>query len=174
MWGQANSPCLFNPLPWIIPTRVGTSESTSMKPICSKDHPHACGDKAHTVPLKMVEDHPHACGDKLSHRVIFCGWHGIIPTRVGTSTLSRRPPNNQRDHPHACGDKDFAFWRKPCSMGSSPRVWGQAVFLAYLTSLFRIIPTRVGTRFSFSSVAFRCQDHPHACGDKKRRVTDNA
>ena len=51
-------------------------------------------------------------------------------------------------------------------MGSSPRVWGQAVWYAELCQSFRIIPTRVGTSEYIFQTATQGKDHPHACGDK--------
>ena len=34
--------------------------------------------------------------------------------------------------------------------------------------MFRIIPTRVGTRVFAYTNFLACEDHPHACGDKVR------
>ena len=71
---------------------------------------------------------------------------GIIPTRVGTSTLNNPRTYTTRDHPHACGDK-VSFASSPVqTVGSSPRVWGQ---------VGQVVSACIGMR-----------DHPHACGDK--------
>ena len=53
-----------------------------------------------------------------------------------------------KDHPHACGDKYIEFENGIKRRGSSPRVWGQVVFLRYGKVKKGIIPTRVGTRFA--------------------------
>ena len=50
--------------------------------------------------------------------------------------------------------------------GSSPRVWGQALFSDLKGQTSGIIPTRVGTRVITSGQEVISQDHPHACGDK--------
>ena len=73
-------------------------------------------------------------------------YSGIIPTRVGTSIAQRI---------------DY-----PMKAGSSPRVWGQAITVKQKTLVFGIIPTRVGTRVWRTNEPRRCEDHPHACGDK--------
>ena len=70
-------------------------------------------------------DHPHACGDKLKYRLFL---------------------SCPRDHPHACGDKRSPSFVIVSIRGSSPRVWGQAVWTA--NTIFGVV------------------DHPHACGDK--------
>ena len=70
---------------------------------------------------------------------------GIIPTRVGTSDCKSRTCDRVRDHPHACGDKKKKL-KNVKKVGSSPRVWGQAM------SSFSALPKN--------------GDHPHACGDK--------
>ena len=73
-----------------------------------------------------------------------------------------------KDHPHACGDKSLYLHFSRLSLGSSPRVWGQAtgtfgvapalgssprvwgqVIRTHTQYVFGgIIPTRVGTRNS--------------------------
>ena len=73
-----------------------------------------------------------------------------------------------KDHPHACGDKRCGDYSAEDVEGSSPRVWGQVVVLCRKPLFLRIIPTRVGTRKSAASRRGRHEDHPHACGDKKK------
>ena len=70
---------------------------------------------------------------------------GIIPTRVGTSRRNSVAFRFVWDHPHACGDKKSIDKIAGGTIGSSPRVWGQAVELSYSAAGFGIIPTRVGT-----------------------------
>ena len=50
--------------------------------------------------------------------------------------------------------------------GSSPRVWGQALFCISIKASVRIIPTRVGTSKIVLEENVATEDHPHACGDK--------
>ena len=45
-------------------------------------------------------------------------------------------------------------------------MWGQAGITFPLSSLQRIIPTRVGTRSEKHFLTPKATDHPHACGDK--------
>ena len=52
----------------------------------------------------------------------------------------------KKDHPHAYGDKYGKEVIAMIDKGSSPRVWGQVVFVATLVAAQRIIPTRMGTR----------------------------
>ena len=94
----------------------------------------------------------------------------IIPTRVGTSCAARFAVARRWDHPHACGDKVSTQQPLHSRKGSSPRVWGQDRRLADNRHALRIIPTRVGTRFTSLSQVIKFKDHPHACGDKTRRI----
>ena len=71
---------------------------------------------------------------------------GIIPTRVGTSTVQVSDVKEGEDHPHACGDKTNHKKHHLIKQGSSPRVWGQVKGGVKLKMEARIIPTRVGTR----------------------------
>ena len=100
--------------------------------------------------------------------VIIAGSWRIIPTRVGTSFSVRSSTISAGDHPHACGDKSEPKQLLQKTIGSSPRVWGQEkrAILNQLRS--RIIPTRVGTSSDSVFYAGKREDHPHACGDKKK------
>ena len=96
----------------------------------------------------------------------------IIPTRVGTRSGVSLATLADKDHPHACGDKIECKTTPSIVIGSSPRVWGQAGNDTLEKTGNRIIPTRVGTRttFSFGSATFK--DHPHACGDKEKNIIE--
>ena len=76
-----------------------------------------------------------------------------------------------RDHPHACGDKIFIGQFHVQPEGSSPRVWGQAPANVDCNTVFRIIPTRVGTSSLRITAMCLMKDHPHACGDKHKVYT---
>ena len=66
--------------------------------------------------------------------------------RMGTSTKSEARKLGYEDHPHAYGDKLSHIFNLSLIPGSSPRVWGQDLELILRENLFRIIPTRMGTR----------------------------
>ena len=59
------------------------------------------------------------------------------------------------------------------SKGSSPRVWGQVSFVHKAQRLYRIIPTRMGTRPPCIPRRKNPRDHPHAYGDKRVRNSDS-
>ena len=101
-------------------------------------------------------------------------WKRIIPTHVGTRALARTSTFRFADHPHACGDKlpDNIFHDR--AKGSSPRMWGQVCHFFQLLGSSGIIPTRVGTSAKAVCTSVKIQDHPHACGDKKRCLTVQA
>ena len=46
-------------------------------------------------------------------------------------------------------------------------MWGQDRFFTNFGDSLRIIPMRVGTRIYANENVMTCEDHPHACGDKK-------
>ena len=98
----------------------------------------------------------------------------IIPTRMGT-----RPPciprrKNPRDHPHAYGDKRVRNSDSFALLGSSPRVWGQGASVIRFLKGVRIIPTRMGTRYTHLRLQRVCEDHPHAYGDKTKEIKENS
>ena len=71
-----------------------------------------------------------------------------------------------RDHPHAYGDKDLHRLGAFARAGSSPRVWGQAIYWVETRIDNGIIPTRMGTSGGATSIMGAAGDHPHAYGDK--------
>ena len=133
VWGQATNYSYAFGTGWIIPTRVGTS-------------------KIKFTIFFLNQDHPHACGDKIFLTLIFYRRIGIIPTRVGTRKTVSSCRNRKQDHPHACGDKEAIPPLPLPLLGSSPRVWGQAILKLELVLCARIIPTRVGTSSSIIGI----------------------
>ena len=65
------------------------------------------------------------------------------------------------------GTRNVIFFGTGKNRGSSPCVWGQADGLLFVAMPSGIIPMRVGTRSPLSFAVAFCEDHPHACGDKK-------
>ena len=64
---------------------------------------------------------------------------------MGTRYAEKIKRKGAEDHPHACGDKLILYWTGSISVGSSPRVWGQALKSRGIDIEHGIIPTRVGT-----------------------------
>ena len=167
VWGQVKATNIDGQTIRIIPTRVGTSPVKTLPSRRLWDHPHACGDKCGGGKwyTRHVGSSPRVWGqvDGSIYRVALSG---IIPTRVGTSDKLVRGYLEEQDHPHACGDKATVLMTKQSPLGSSPRVWGQAVTVGAVAIPSGIIPTRVGTSDTYSSDTPQGRDHPHACGDK--------
>ena len=70
----------------IIPTRVGTSLSS-------------------TKPISPLKDHPHACGDKRLMIYSLMQVYGSSPRVWGQVGMFESNYVDNEDHPHACGDK---------------------------------------------------------------------
>ena len=94
----------------------------------------------------------------------------IIPMRVGTRGYQSALIKEEKDHPHACGDKTKMAILCLYLRRSSPCVWGQDCRYQVCRLLNRIIPMRVGTRTAIVQLISSLGDHPHACGDKQRRM----
>ncbi len=126
---------------------MGTSYSAHHIICQAWDHPHAYGDKTVSVcaSVRLSGSSPRVWGQdptKSGSATIT----GIIPTRMGTSDLISPIPTRKGDHPHAYGDKTTLSPSFAITLGSSPRVWGQAIKLLTLSDIAGIIPTRMGTR----------------------------
>ena len=128
MWGQASFPFALLLIPGIIPTRVGTSRQSSFSDQTQRDHPHACGDKPAIFlgRRNRLGSSPRVWGQD-SYNICHLVNPWIIPTRVGTSSRRGYQKSDSGDHPHACGDKLSGAFKISSTVGSSPRVWGQAL-----------------------------------------------
>ena len=148
---------------------MGTSCKTKKLVGDLEDHPHACGDKTlrQAGYLQRTGSSPRVWGqeirkDETNHL------YRIIPTRVGTSCNRKFHQVSGQDHPHACGDKSKIRFQSEPDTGSSPRVWGQGNISERAFLLSGIIPTRVGTSTIAVLIVCGLEDHPHACGDKRK------
>ena len=129
--------------------RVGTSVSKLLRPPLAWDHPHACGDKKAFLEKvkKAGGSSPCVWGQEVVV-ILLCDCCRIIPMRVGTRLESISMPPIPKDHPHACGDKRETHSESRENPGSSPCVWGQDYSPTAHIQFERIIPMRVGTRYS--------------------------
>ena len=90
---------------------------------------------------------------------------------MGTRETNCTSVSRIKDHPHAYGDKRNQLYIRITNQGSSPRVWGQAAVRRSDVKLYRIIPTRMGTRIITLISAEKEWDHPHAYGDKRFQLS---
>ena len=133
VWGQAWVSNSMLHCYGIIPTRVGTRTSPFHKVGMYKDHPHACGDKSlgSSNEYRYEGSSPRVWGQAVKQTAENL-LHGIIPTRVGTSTAVFDVDIAHKDHPHACGDKCHSRRERRNRQGSSPRMWGQVLLLCLI------------------------------------------
>ena len=108
VWGQAVTSVGAFRFPRIIPTRMGTRTVATVVHDCTRDHPHAYGDKkfGNCSAITCRGSSPRVWG-----QVLYAFPSGassrIIPTRMGTSFQRFKAFFKRWDHPHAYGDKHF-------------------------------------------------------------------
>ena len=146
VWGQVGLDIWYQFDSRIIPTRMGTRLPLMLLIATLEDHPHAYGDKPLSFDAAKCigGSSPRVWGQE-KIVILFSYRSGIIPTRMGTSSLSCTLVPAPQDHPHAYGDKFCNGKSMSKALGSSPRVWGQVMIFPILTNVPGIIPTRVGT-----------------------------
>ena len=129
---------------------MGTRVADYAAETAVQDHPHAYGDKVLNLSAlrPYVGSSPRVWGQEIGTLFNSRDFR-IIPTRMGTSCVIITKKGGVKDHPHAYGDKIFFCLIHTSFIGSSPRVWGQALGFYYINSGGRIIPTRMGTRLLY-------------------------
>ena len=128
VWGQVKITKKTGKNLRIIPTRMGTRNPDYPTHNGIEDHPHAYGDKLRVKGSmeQAIGSSPRVWG-QVGIPLFFYPFTGIIPTRMGTSCRKSDINKLSKDHPHAYGDKQLRTFYAPKSLGSSPRVWGQAI-----------------------------------------------
>ena len=96
-------------------------------------------------------------------------WRGcrcarIIPTHVGSTSLSGTSMSLRANHSHACGINEASCSLSLGDSESFPRMWDQLSDNVTVPAVPRIIPTHVGsTRVRNYYNTYR-PNHSHACG----------
>ncbi len=152
--GSGSSPRAWGtlgPLPYLrwpgrfIPTRVGNTSTSRMRPDGPLVHPHARGEHEEAIDESQLRcgSSPRAWGTPARAHVDVVG-NRFIPTRVGNTDADGISRARSSVHPHARGE----HWRARPSVspewGSSPRAWGTHGLCLRLGEALRFIPTRVG------------------------------
>ena len=151
-----------------IPTRVGRTRRIRSRCRGCSDHPHAGG-----------ENWSSSSGDGFRRGPSPRGWgeRGLhpersverrtIPTRVGRTQQKRTGRRWCSDHPHAGGENVSVDPPRSCSVGPSPRGWGELVEGLHRNAEGRTIPTRVGRTLRTAADMAPEADHPHAGGENR-------
>ena len=149
-----------------IPTRVGNTAGFPLFCSTGAVHPHACGEHFLRVHIQEGErgSSPRVWGTP-DNADLTALTNRFIPTRVGNTILIACAYEVNPVHPHACGEHALGNGLVWPPLGSSPRVWGTRMPLAFDTKCPRFIPTRVGNTGAAVPTALLSAVHPHACGE---------
>ena len=167
--GEGLRRCALMPLPGIIPAGAGRRLWQPFRPPFLWDHPRGCGEKPSSVTTigKQAGSSPRVRGEAPLPKVARC-LSGIIPAGAGRSKKTTSWWWCARDHPRGCGEKCRRRCRRAPTLGSSPRVRGEAGFRPGGQPGRGIIPAGAGRRKRPSCPPSALRDHPRGCGEKLR------
>ena len=163
--------CLCS-LGWITPAHAGKTRFGFPRTLSAPDHPRACGENEHEA-----STNPHCVGSpprmrgKLSSSVFACSIARITPAHAGKTVCNRRRPKDKWDHPRACGENCFLEEGTGGYKGSPPRMRGKRVNTQKRLTEVRITPAHAGKTLKDWHTGKRAEDHPRACGENPRRVS---
>ena len=96
----------------------------------------------------------------------------IIPARAGPTRPSSVVAFGNADHPRSCGANHSHKHLDRLSIGSSPLVRGQLVFVTGDFPVERIIPARAGPTVRSRISVQPSPDHPRSCGANRNVTAD--
>jgi len=155
--------------PRITPACAGSSFFRLSIMSDNADHPRVCGEQRLSLALSFLlsGSPPRVRGaDKLSPR--YQTLSRITPACAGSRRLrllSSLPPT---DHPRVCGEQVFQAFLSSVYLGSPPRVRGAAISWIILQDLCRITPACAGSSTWYNTSMPRLWDHPRVCGEQRK------
>ena len=155
----------------ITPACAGKRQALAKALSRSRDHPRMCGEKESARPARPAAwgSPPHVRGKECINGAGKLPI-GITPACAGKSPWALRRPGGRRDHPRMCGEKSMKSTLRKVALGSPPRMRGKVGRTLYLVAGERITPAYAGKSFLQRTAQCRCQDHPHVCGEKTKKI----
>ena len=154
----------------LIPTCVGSTASGLMGVMEVTAHPHVCGE--HLLGFGRFRllggSSPRVWGARDNKRPGVLSTR-LIPTCVGSTRKDSQGTASRPAHPHVCGEHLRLLSGRRCTGGSSPRVWGAPLHTQDYASGWRLIPTCVGSTFTFPPDRSSRSAHPHVCGEHEKK-----
>ena len=152
----------------IIPARAGPTCIAGQVPWCSTDHPRSCGANPtiYLVSFFCSGSSPLVRGQP-TYRSLATMTSRIIPARAGPTRPTGPHRSPRSDHPRSCGANHSHKHLDRLSIGSSPLVRGQLVFVTGDFPVERIIPARAGPTVRSRISVQPSPDHPRSCGANK-------
>ena len=131
----------------ITPAHAGKRSGRTFFRRPTRDHPRACGEKAHIVCANdKFEGSPPRMRGKAFQKFSLTMRLGITPAHAGKSRKPAHSAAGRKDHPRACGEKPRLWKTLTCTMGSPPRMRGKVAMYAGLRRGERITPAHAGKR----------------------------
>ena len=94
---------------------------------------------------------------------------GITPAYAGNTSVGHFPAASGQDHPRVCGKHLRSISRKPCDLGSPPRMRETLGQRIDDFNRIGITPAYAGNTELEKRVCMMSQDHPRVCGKHVRR-----
>ena len=149
----------------------GKGRTTRPAPARARITPAYAG-KSLTIPKLTTRswDHPRVCGEKGPQTMKGGHCARITPAYAGESTCNTVGRQHRGEHPRVCGEKPKVMNLVLVRPGSPPHVRGKVGRTLYLVAGERITPAYAGKSFLQRTAQCRCQDHPHVCGEKTKKI----
>ena len=150
----------------IIPTYAGSTTTTLMAAITSRDHPRVCGEHPRMPPggSPFSGSSPRMRGAQ-ARVPLEMRASGIIPAYAGSTRRGCSSSAAPGDHPRVCGEHGTTSVEPSMETGSSPRMRGAQDVGRGLGEGAGIIPAYAGSTRACPWGPTPARDHPRVCGE---------
>ena len=169
--GEVRHPAQAVFVPRITPACAGRSLIPNSDRISLKDHPRVCGEKARDSFGYVARrgSPPRVRGEACTF-IQGRKEDGITPACAGRRFRQKAMAIPCKDHPRVCGEKTTRTRSACMSVGSPPRVRGEASAMPVSARSSRITPACAGRRLCNSASCRLVEDHPRVCGEKLQGI----
>ena len=126
MWGEPSNSRTGSAVVGNTPTYVGRTPADILPDLCSRKHPHVCGENflfSHFL-FMFTETPPRMWGEQYAVNSIWENRRNT-PTYVGRTSRSPCFPLRIQKHPHVCGENELNRQSRNLLAETPPRMWGE-------------------------------------------------
>ena len=150
----------------LIPACAGKTRLSRPGSLWRRAHPRVCGENfANLTGLRFGKGSSPRVRGKRQECWLSPGRSRLIPACAGKTSIWLLTSSMRRAHPRVCGENETGEVKERLVFGSSPRVRGKPLLVAFLCCCRGLIPACAGKTATKSRNRCYGSTHPRVCGE---------